>query len=320
MRLERERKILKLLATELRGGPQPLCMARLICSGQDKDMLRLVMPACLGGDLQDLMESQGKLSDEHVQFYSACVVLALKFLHELQIAYRDLKPENVMLDESGWPVLIDFGLVSLSLADGPATSMVGTPEFMAPEIVDGSGHDGQADMWSLGVMMCELLTGTTPFADPDPSNNNHQKTYANILKGKFTKQFAQKAFKRLPKRTAEVIEGLLQVDPEKRLGIDPGGSKDTLRIHPFFWGLSWDALENRNYDPPHAAVTKERASGVLTKIQAAPHTPLPRTGTTLGPVPHRSRNSARVIDEQGQAGNQDAAASAMDKLFDFSEW
>lgn len=69
-------------------------------------MLRLVMPACLGGDLQDLMMSQGRFSNAHVQFYSGCIIVALQFLHErLDIAYRDIKPENVLLDRSGWPVL-----------------------------------------------------------------------------------------------------------------------------------------------------------------------------------------------------------------------
>jgi len=314
MRLERERKILKLLATELRGLPTPLALARLICSGQDKEMLRLVMPACLGGDLQDLMEAQGRLSDEHVQFYAACTINALSFLHDLQIAYRDLKPENVLLDATGWPVLTDFGLVSLSLEDGPATSMVGTPEFMAPEVIEGTGHDTMVDMWSLGVMMCELLTGSTPFSDPEGNGQNHQKTYTNIVQGKFTKTFMQKEYKRLPKRTTEVIGGLLQVDPEKRLGL-AGSKGDTLRVHPFFWGLSWDALESRQIVPPHKAFTGERAAGMLTKVHAAPHTPLPRS---VAPSFHRRAASATTIN--GDGNHHDAAASAMDKMFDFSEW
>ena len=105
---------------------------------------------------------------------------ALQHLHSIHIAYRDLKPENVLLTGGGWPVLTDFGLVA-SIADGPANSMVGTPEFMAPEVVEGTGHDGGCDMWSLGVMMCELLTNMTPFVDPEGDGTNFQKTYANIV-------------------------------------------------------------------------------------------------------------------------------------------
>lgn len=74
--------------------------------------------------------------------------------------------------------------MSLPLADGPATSLVGTPEFMAPEVVEGTGHGASADMWSLGVMMCELLTGVTPFADRDSDGQNQQKTYTNIVQAR----------------------------------------------------------------------------------------------------------------------------------------
>ena len=83
-----------------------------------------VLPACLGGDLSDLLEAEGRLDEEQGRFYAGCVILALRCLHGLGIVYRDLKPENILLTAEGWPVLTDFGLVAF-LDDGRATSMVG---------------------------------------------------------------------------------------------------------------------------------------------------------------------------------------------------
>ena len=124
MRLERERRTLALLADELRGGALPHILVRLICSGHDNAWLRLVLPACLGGDMSHLLDDAGRMGAEDAQYYAGCVIAALQFLHGLNIAYRDLKPENVLLTAEGWPVLTDFGLVAF-LDDGRATSMVG---------------------------------------------------------------------------------------------------------------------------------------------------------------------------------------------------
>jgi len=312
MRLERERKTLKLLAKELLwtqraggGGGPSHALARLICSGQDKEWLRLVMPACLGGDLGLLLDRMGKLPDAAVQFYAGCIVLALQQLHTLSIAYRDLKPENVLLYSSGWPVLTDMGLVHF-VDDGPAYSIVGTPEFMAPEVVAGSGHGTDVDFWSFGVTLCELLTLATPFAERDAHDENHQQTYANIMQGKYVRHWEHREYRRLHSRTASVVDGLLQVDPATRLGGQRRGV-ESIRVHPFFWGLSWEALENQTLTPPHRCFCEERRDSVRADFANAACTPLPH-------APGHSKRRAK-----GQV-SFDAAASAMDKLFDFSEW
>jgi len=160
MRLERERKTLRLMQAHLRGGAQPYNLVRLVCSGHDPEWLRLVLPFYGGGDLSRLLD-ESKLTTEAVQFYAGCVILALTQLHSLEIVYRDLKPENILLTAQGWPVLTDFGLVAF-LDEGRATSMVGTPEFMPPEIVSGTGHGTDADWWSLGVTLCAHIHALQP--------------------------------------------------------------------------------------------------------------------------------------------------------------
>ena len=115
-------------------------------------------------------------SCETAQFYTAEVVSALSYLHSLQIVYRDLKPENLLLDSDGHVKIVDFGLSKY--LTGATRSVCGTPEYVAPEVILNKGHDISADYWSLGVLMFELLTGTPPFTGTDP-----MKTYNIILKG-----------------------------------------------------------------------------------------------------------------------------------------
>ena len=309
MRLERERQVLRLLAGELRGGIQPHILVRLICSGHDNEWLRLVLPAYLGGDLSKLIDETGKLSEESVQFYAACMISALQKLHTLGIAYRDLKPENILLTgragahgQSGWPVLTDFGLVAMVGNGARANSMVGTPEFMAPEVVAGGGHDTDCDWWSFGVLLCELLTLVTPFREADGLAGNHQKTYNNIVHGRYTKAYTEKAHKKLPSRTAQLIDSLLQVEPNERLGGNCRGP-ESIRVHPFFWGLSWEAVEQRDLTPPHAEYCSKKAASAVADFSTSAQV-LPITSSPTVKSQHIS----------------DPAAAAMDKMFDFSEW
>ena len=334
--LERERRTLKLLASSARHLSDGL--TRLICSGHDAEWLRLVMPAYLGGDLSALLDAVGKpLPDEAVQFYAGCLVLALQTLHGLGVAFRDLKPENVLLSADGWPVLTDFGLVAFigpsyrnsrdsrhSVGDGSdgeggdyaeyAYSMVGTPEFMSPEVVDGSGHTTDADYWSLGVTICELLTLHTPFRESSDEQHAHQKTYANILNGTYSKAFTKEHYRRLEQRTASLLDGLMKRDPALRLGGRRRGV-ESLRVHPFFWGLSWEDLEQRALTPPHVSITEKHSSATAPFATTTPPSP-PRRAAAASPGLAR-RGSAPAA---ASAPPIDAAAAALDRMFDFSDW
>uniref|UniRef100_A0A023GHI9 Hipothetical protein n=1 Tax=Amblyomma triste TaxID=251400 RepID=A0A023GHI9_AMBTT len=145
---------------------------------KDRKYLYMLLEPCLGGELWTILRDRGNFDDNTTRFYTACVVEAFDYLHARNIIYRDLKPENMLLDISGYIKLVDFGFAK-KLVNGRKTwTFCGTPEYVAPEVILNRGHDISADYWSLGVLMFELLTGAPPFTDPD-----FMKTYNIILKG-----------------------------------------------------------------------------------------------------------------------------------------
>ena len=145
----------------------------------------LLLDLELGGELMDLIEATGGLTIDAARFFFACVMAALKYLHCVGVAHRDLKPENLLLDSKGYLKLIDLGFArrigSLSEAHGESQqsfassgrcfSFCGTPEYMAPEIITGVGHSTPVDIWSLGVLLFEMLAGETPFSSASLSEN-----------------------------------------------------------------------------------------------------------------------------------------------------
>merc|ERR1712228_1134531 len=120
-----------------------------------------------GGELHGaIRQIPTVLSRSHAQFYTGSLVIVLEELADRNIVYRDLKPENVMLDQQGYLKLIDFGIAK-KLEEGKSSTftMIGTPHYMAPEVMRGHGYGTEVDLWSLGVMLFEFVCGYLPFAD-----------------------------------------------------------------------------------------------------------------------------------------------------------
>ena len=255
--LEREREILRLLAeADRQMGSTQRWFVHLVCAGQEGDALQLAMPACLGGELWNVLNEFGAMSEDEARFYAGCLTLALQRLHSLGIVYRDLKPENVLLRHDGWPIIADFGLSSFMLGTKPLYSLCGTPEFMAPEVIGATGSAGYgagADWWSLGVLLCQCLTLSTPFVDPQ---QRPRKTFDNVLRGRKTVPPELEHHRIVSTHAASLIDSLLEPDVGRRLG---GRNRGQVRTHPFFWGLDWERLERREIEPPHADFTAERA-------------------------------------------------------------
>ena len=127
--------------------------------------LYMLMEPCLGGELWTLLRNSRRFSDQTAAFYVACVILALDYLHTRGVIYRDLKPENLLLDSSGYVKLTDFGFAKQLVGEERAWTFCGTPEYVSPEIITNKSHDQRADVWSLGILVFELLTGAPPFTN-----------------------------------------------------------------------------------------------------------------------------------------------------------
>ena len=144
---------------------------------QDEGELYMLEELALGGELFSVLAKRAPLFDGYAQFYIASVVSMFSYMHSLRVVYRDLKPENLLLDAQGYLKLVDFGFAKV-LIDRTWT-LCGTPEYLAPEIVLNKGHGFAADWWCVGILAFECLTGTTPFVSNDP-----MEAYRKIVKGR----------------------------------------------------------------------------------------------------------------------------------------
>jgi CRP-like cAMP-binding protein len=139
---------------------------KLVATYQDKGELYILMELALGGELFTMLAKHAPLSDAHAKFYVSNVVSMFSYTHGHSIVYRDLKPENLLLDSTGYLKLVDFGFAKV-LNDRTYT-LCGTPEYLAPEIILNKGHSFSVDWWCVGILAFELLTGVTPFVANDP--------------------------------------------------------------------------------------------------------------------------------------------------------
>ena len=138
-------------------------IVKLVKTLKDKDYVFFLMDYIKGKELFDVLRDIGMLNKFQAQFYSASIMLAVQYLHERKIVYRDIKPENIMVVTNGFIKLIDFGTAK-SIKDRTNT-IIGTPDYMAPEVIMGKGYSFQVDFWSIAIMMYEFLCGSTPFGD-----------------------------------------------------------------------------------------------------------------------------------------------------------
>nr|AML77424.1 putative LOV domain-containing protein [Brassica nigra] len=248
-RARAEREILDLL-------DHPFLPA-LYASFQTKTHICLITDYYPGGELFMLLDRQPRkvLKEDAVRFYAAQVVVALEYLHCQGIIYRDLKPENVLIQENGDISLTDFDLSCLTSCrpqllipsidekkkkksqQSPvfmaepmraSNSFVGTEEYIAPEIITGAGHTSAVDWWALGILMYEMLYGYTPFR-----GKTRQKTFANVLQ----KDLKFPASIPASLQVKQLIFRLLQRDPKKRLGCLEGANE--VKNHSFFKGINW---------------------------------------------------------------------------------
>lgn len=212
-------------------------IVELVYAFQTGGKLYLILEYLSGGELFMHLEREGIFLEDTTCFYLSEIILALEHLHSLGIIYRDLKPENVLLDAQGHVKLTDFGLCKEHIQEGIVThTFCGTIEYMAPEILTRSGHGKAVDWWSLGALMFDMLTGQPPF-----TGDNRKKTIEKILKGKLILP----AY--LTPDARDLIRRLMKRHVAQRLGATGAAA---IRGHPFFKHVRWDEVFARRLDPP----------------------------------------------------------------------
>jgi serine/threonine protein kinase len=182
-----------------------------------------------GGELFTHLRRAQRFTPDVTRFYLATIILALRYLHSFSIIYRDLKPENLLLDSRGYLRLTDFGFAKI--VDDRTWTLCGTPEYLAPEIIQSDGHGKAADWWACGILCYEMLVGYPPFFD-----DSAYGIYEKILHGQI--QWPRT----MDRLSRDIIRAFLHPDRTKRLGNMIGGAQDVLD-HPWFRGVDWDALE-----------------------------------------------------------------------------
>jgi serum/glucocorticoid-regulated kinase 2 len=192
-----------------------------------------------GGELFSHLYKCKYFPEEKAKFYSAIVGLALEYLHTHGIVYRDIKPDNILIDEDGYLKLADFGMSKMLKDQEKAFSLCGTPEYFAPEIITREGHNKSADWWSYGILLYEMLYGIPPFY-----SKNTEKMFELITKAKL--KFPQKI--EVSDDAKDLIKKLLVKNQDLRLGCE--GGFEEIKKHSFFKGFDFKALEEKKLEAP----------------------------------------------------------------------
>ncbi|XP_058975322.1 atypical protein kinase C isoform X3 [Musca domestica] len=216
---------------------------------QTPSRLFFVIEFVRGGDLMYHMQRQRRLPEEHARFYAAEISLALNFLHEKGIIYRDLKLDNVLLDHEGHIKLTDYGMCKEGIRPGDTTStFCGTPNYIAPEILRGEDYGFSVDWWALGVLLYEMLAGRSPFDIAGASENPDQNTEDYLFQVILEKTI------RIPRslsvKAASVLKGFLNKNPADRLGCHRETAFMDIKNHPFFKVIDWEMLAYKQVTPP----------------------------------------------------------------------
>ncbi|XP_031620795.1 cAMP-dependent protein kinase catalytic subunit 3 [Contarinia nasturtii] len=211
-------------------------IVNLIWHTKDDLCLYMLFEYIIGGELFTYLRNAGKFNNSTANFYASQIILALEYLHENSIVYRDLKPENLLLDREGHLKITDFGFAK-KLKDRTWT-LCGTPEYLAPEIIQSKGHNKAVDFWALGILIYEMLCGFPPFYADNPFG-----IYEKILNGKYEWPCLVDPIAK------DLVKKLLVPDRTRRLGNMKNGSED-IRRHRWFKNLNWDDVYNQRITPP----------------------------------------------------------------------
>ncbi|CAL8101184.1 unnamed protein product [Calicophoron daubneyi] len=211
-------------------------LVKLAYSFKDEVYLFLAMEYVPGGEMFSHLRRRGRFNEHTARFYASQVVLALEYLHFLDIVYRDLKPENILLDRQGYIKIADFGFVKQ--IHHRTYTLCGTPEYLAPEVIKSKGYTKAVDWWALGVLIFEMLAGHPPFNADEPIQIYEKIVDCNY---KFNQYFGTDS--------KDLIRNLLQTDLTRRYGNLKNGAYD-IKFHKWFSHINWVAIFRREVPAP----------------------------------------------------------------------
>lgn len=229
---------------------------------QDTEYFYMAIPLCTGGDLSYHLSASGNFSIERVRFYAAEIFEGLSHLHHLGIIYRDLKPENVILDSEGHCRISDMGLAAVTNGQR-IKSKAGTPGYWAPEVLVKLFYSYPVDIWSLGVVVFEMVLGVCPFSRSNTGMDRDKATrYWPIKYPEYIKPgTAGDEQIRFPDDLRALLKGLLKRRASKRF------TEQTIRDHPFFCKYNWEELRNRLIKPPFIPADNKVNAGAAKQLE-----------------------------------------------------
>jgi serine/threonine protein kinase len=207
--------------------------------------LYFLLEAALGGELYATYNRKGfHGSEKHAKFYAAGTVMSFDHMHKRRIIYRDLKPENLLMNKDGLMKLTDMGLAKFVI--GKTYTTCGTPDYFAPELIASTGHTNAVDWWTLGVLIFELMSGHPPFESAYP-----MQIYSKVMKGISKVPFPPKC----QGAVGDLIKALLKKEPSERLSMRPGGIQN-VKDHKWYSGFEWESFINLVMDVPYKPAVK----------------------------------------------------------------
>lgn len=220
-------------------------IVKLVHAFRSAKNVHMLMELVSGIELFRALDILGILKKKDAQFYCASTALAMEYLHRKNIVFRDLKPENILLDEVGYIKVVDFGIAK-KLVDGRTYTLLGTPQYMAPEVVLMKGYSVHVDTWALGVLLFEGMGGCLPF-----EGNTHFDILTAVLRQpvRFPRSLKDGFLIPAEQSARSIIQGLLEKKVEDRLGSSGNGYRQ-LKEHEFFSDFDWNGLLEHAIEAP----------------------------------------------------------------------